>query len=272
MAGLANLARETTATTGTGTITLSGAALGCLTFALAAAAAGIASGSTVTYGIEDGSNSEVGRGVWTTPSTLTRVTILASTNANSAINLSGTAEVFIIAAAEDIGCRPIARASPTGTAVATFSSIPQHYRSLLVTGIARSTAGTSPNAAVLTTFNNDTGSNYNAHAQQLQNTTNGANAPAGAANIDLWLCPWSAATANYFGSFDAKIINYANTTTFKDMIGQTASMGADTAGVSWLLRSGHGVWRSTAAITRIDFTMNAGNFETGSQIDLYGLI
>lgn len=105
MSGLANLARMTTNTTGTGTITLGAAVSGCLTFALACAAAGIASGSTVTYGIEDGSNSEVGRGVWTTPTTLTRATVLASTNANAKINLSGSAEVFIIAAAEDIRFR-----------------------------------------------------------------------------------------------------------------------------------------------------------------------
>jgi hypothetical protein len=105
MAKLMNLARESTVTTGTGTITLGGAVSGCLTFALAASAAGVSSGDTITYGIEDGANSEVGRGVWNSAGTLTRATILASTNGGSAIALSGTAEVFCIAAAQDIGFR-----------------------------------------------------------------------------------------------------------------------------------------------------------------------
>jgi len=99
MAKLYNLARMTTATTGTGTITLGSAVSSYVTFALA----GVQNGDTVTYAIVDGSNREVGRGVYTSVgTTLTRATILESTNANAAINLSGSAEVFITAAAEDI--------------------------------------------------------------------------------------------------------------------------------------------------------------------------
>lgn len=99
MAKLYNLARMTTATTGTGTITLGSAVSSYVTFA----SAGVQNGDTVTYAIVDGSNREVGRGVYTsTGTTLTRATILESTNSNLAINLSGSAEVFITAAAEDI--------------------------------------------------------------------------------------------------------------------------------------------------------------------------
>lgn len=99
MAKLYNLARMTTATTGTGTITLGSAATSYLSFA----DAGVQNGETVTYAIVDGSNREIGRGVYTSSgTTLTRATILESTNSNNAINLSGSAEVFITAAAEDI--------------------------------------------------------------------------------------------------------------------------------------------------------------------------
>lgn len=94
---LANLARMTTATVGTGTITLGVAASGRLTFAQA----GVVDGQTVTYSIIDGANSEIGRGVYTTAGlTLTRA-VLKSTNANAAINLSGSAQVLVAAAAED---------------------------------------------------------------------------------------------------------------------------------------------------------------------------
>lgn len=98
MASLYNLARMTTATTGTGTITLGSAVGGFRTFA----EAGATDGQTVSYGIRDGANSEVGRGVYTSSGTTLTRSVLISTNANSAINLSGAAEVFISALAEDL--------------------------------------------------------------------------------------------------------------------------------------------------------------------------
>ena len=58
---LFNLARVTSATTGTGTLTLGAAVSGFLTFS----GAGVVDGSTVSYGIRDDNHSEVGRGVWT---------------------------------------------------------------------------------------------------------------------------------------------------------------------------------------------------------------
>src|SRR5512143_194669 len=91
MAKTYNLARMTTATTGTGTITLGSAVSGYLTFALA----GVADGETVEYGIKDGANSETGIGVYTAVGTTLTRGPTSSTNSNAAISLSGTAEVYI---------------------------------------------------------------------------------------------------------------------------------------------------------------------------------
>lgn len=89
----------TTATTGTGTITLVSAVSGYLTFALA----GAADGEVVAYAINDGVNSEHGTGtLGSTATTLTR-TVTNSTNSNAAISLSGSAQVFISPRAADIG-------------------------------------------------------------------------------------------------------------------------------------------------------------------------
>jgi hypothetical protein len=94
---LYNLARMMTPTAGTGTITLGAAVSGFLSFA----AAGVANGETVTYAINDGVNSEIGRGVYSSAGpTLTR-SVLKSTNADNPISLSGSAQVFITAAKED---------------------------------------------------------------------------------------------------------------------------------------------------------------------------
>src|SRR5258706_4946715 len=95
---LFNLARMTTATTGTSTITLGAASSGFLTFALA----GMRNADTVSYAIKDGSNSEIGTGVYTTAGTTLTRSVNKSTNSNNPINLSGTAEVFITPRAEDI--------------------------------------------------------------------------------------------------------------------------------------------------------------------------
>jgi Chaperone of endosialidase len=99
MARLYNLVRVFTTTTGTGTMTLGGAVAGFLTFAQG----GVPDGAVVSYGIRDGNNSEVGYGTYAAAaSTLTRSTVYASTNLGAFINLSGSAEVYITAAAQDI--------------------------------------------------------------------------------------------------------------------------------------------------------------------------
>jgi hypothetical protein len=98
MAGrLFNLAKMNTETTGTGTITLTTAAAGFLSFAHS----GVSNGEVVTYIIEEGANRELGYGTYSTSGiTLTR-NVLKSTNSDSAISLSGTATVGITAAREN---------------------------------------------------------------------------------------------------------------------------------------------------------------------------
>ena len=101
---LANIARVVSATTGTGTLTLGAAVQGFNTFA----DAGITNGQTVTYAIEDYtagvvSAREVGEGVYNSAGpTLTRGTVYSSTSAGAKINCSGSQQVFITVAKEDI--------------------------------------------------------------------------------------------------------------------------------------------------------------------------
>ncbi len=120
MVKLVNRAKMTTATTGTGTITLGSAVDGFQTFT----AAGVSNGDTVRYCIEDGtSNFELGSGVFTASgTTLTRV-VSESSNSNNAINLSGDAIVFITAIAADLQPTTFTTTVFTATANQTTFSV-----------------------------------------------------------------------------------------------------------------------------------------------------
>jgi len=99
MAVLANRAGMDTATTGTGTMTLGSALTGYQTFA----AAGVTDADVVSYLIVDGTARELGTGTYTASGTTLTRTVSYSTNSNSAISLSGSAEVFLTALAADVG-------------------------------------------------------------------------------------------------------------------------------------------------------------------------
>lgn len=85
--------KETTATTGTGTVTLAGAPFGFQSFAV------IGDGNTTYYAIVDPSTGawEVGYGTYTAAgTTLSRTTIVASSNSNNAVDFgAGGKDVFV---------------------------------------------------------------------------------------------------------------------------------------------------------------------------------
>jgi hypothetical protein len=88
--------KETTTTTGTGTYTLAGAVSGFQSFSV------IGEGNTTYYSITDGTDWEVGIGTYTASgTTLSRDTILESSNSGNAVNWSaGDKDIFVTYPAE----------------------------------------------------------------------------------------------------------------------------------------------------------------------------
>jgi len=123
MAVLANRVKVSTSTTGTGTITLGAAEAGYQSVS----DGGITNGQTVSYVIEDGDNWEIGTGTYTSSGPTLRRTVSESNNSDAAINLSGSALVFLSVQASELQ-----RAADMDQGVATGDS--PTFASITVTG------------------------------------------------------------------------------------------------------------------------------------------
>ena len=91
--------KETSVTTGSGTSTLNGTYGGFQSFL-----SGIGDGNTTYYAVENDTSWEVGIGTYTQSSnTLSRDTILKSSNSNNVISLNGVSRVFCTYPADKAG-------------------------------------------------------------------------------------------------------------------------------------------------------------------------
>jgi hypothetical protein len=135
--------KETTATSGTGTILLDGAATGYQSFAV------IGNANTTYYTIAGGSDYEVGIGTYYSGNTsLSRDTILASSNANAAVTLSGTYDVFVTYPAEAAVYLNGGNAVfANGSSNVSFSAITANVATINTVTLTTGTISAAPNAA-----------------------------------------------------------------------------------------------------------------------------
>ena len=134
--------KEGTTTSGTGTVVLNGAATGYQSFAV------IGNANTTYYTIAGGSDYEVGIGTYYSGNTsLSRDTILASSNANAAVVLSGSYDVFVTYPAEEAVYLNGANLNAGGLSNIAFSALTANLASINTVTLTTGTISTQPNAA-----------------------------------------------------------------------------------------------------------------------------
>ena len=156
-----------------------------------------------------------------------------------------------------------------GTATASFTSIPSTYQHLQIRAFARTAAATTDDR-IVGTFNSDTAANYTFHQTYWEGSSANTQGTGGETNISrLGYMPGSSSTANTFGVSIIDILDYANTNKFKTV---RFLNGHDENAATRYNAYGSGLWRSTAAITRIDLVAaTAGNWAQYSSFALYGI-
>jgi hypothetical protein len=143
----------------------------------------------------------------------------------------------------------------------TFSSIASTYTDLIV--VVQGTYSTSDDIISLT-YNNDTGTNYSSATMYGNGTSAASYRTSSASSIQVGWYPHTGGAA-VVSNMVLHIFNYSNSTTYKTNISR-----ADTSNVQGAAAR-VGLWRSTAAINRIDLTMLAGNLQTGTTATIYGI-
>lgn len=152
----------------------------------------------------------------------------------------------------------------------TFSNIPQTYTHLQVRFMTKSSAsGAGTSDSLLARFNGDTGNNYSMH--YLRGDGSSASSGNSTSYGYLWLGNQASSgtgTTSTFGVGVCDILDYRNTDKFKT-IRSLQGYDANGSGVAVLSSSN---WRSTSAVTSIEFSWSTGpNFAQYTSFQLYGV-
>jgi len=247
-----------TATVGQGTLTL-GSALGAVAPNVCSfqsfASAGIVNGNVVSYLILDSNgNWEVGTGTYSSSGTTLSRTVTYSSNSNTAISLSGTAQVFIVARAEDIIGSIFGRTAAAITSAAGDYALTQIYNTPMSPGGRLSLSSTL--AVMSATISGATTIYWNPYVHQLcpiydgtrfsvfdtggqlsNITTNSATGNAGPAAVG--------ASSNY----DLFIWNNSGTITLTRGPAWSSATSRGTGGGSAQIGQVNGIWTNAVSIT-----------------------
>jgi hypothetical protein len=154
---------------------------------------------------------------------------------------------------------PIATTTLSSTSTYTFSSIPATYTDLvLVMGSLTFSSGGNPQIQ----FNGDTSANYSNTDIYGNGTSAASTRNTGNAYINVGFSATNG-SATEPSTIIVQVMNYANATTFKTLLGRGNRAGGET-------QANVGLWRATpAAITSMTIKVASGSM-TGTAT-LYGI-
>lgn len=156
------------------------------------------------------------------------------------------------------------------TASFDFNGFPGTYIALRLVADLRATKAAAT-ATLYCRLNNDSGSNYD---YQIMNntaaTTVGASGALAGAQMQFGDIPGSTATAGRSAVAEITIDNYAGTTFDKNARCHIGLARGTSAG-DVFVETSYGLWRNTAAVTRVTLLPDTGNFLAGSRCTLWGM-
>lgn len=152
---------------------------------------------------------------------------------------------------------PIATATPSGTTLVTFSSIPSTYTDLR---IVANVIGASAGNDIFMYFNGDTTGLYD----QMFLTRNGSSPyPGNYSNSQYyWSAPFTYTSTTMPILLMADIFDYTNTNKFKSLLVTHAN--------DLYATFAYGIWKNTTTINSIVVRCGV-NFAAGTRVTLYGI-
>lgn len=150
-----------------------------------------------------------------------------------------------------------------------FASIPADYRHLHVVLVGRSDTAAA-NTTLLMRFNGDATAVYDWQRLSANSATVSSASTVGDTSLQVGFLAAANATAGKAGQNIVDLADYAGTTFHKEFISQVF-FADGTAQSNMFFTSRGGLWRSTAAITRVELFPGAGSFVAGSRATLYGI-
>ncbi len=153
----------------------------------------------------------------------------------------------------------------------SITGISSLYRHLKIIIRARTTEAVAASNIKLN-LNNDTGANYDYESLVVSNVTAAAGTAAAQTFAGAGNFPGtSSARTTQIGMSEIDIPYYTDTTFEKIFSVRNYDITTNPGSANNYVVESAGLWRSTAAINRIDLTASSGNIKAGSIVCLYGI-
>ena len=159
---------------------------------------------------------------------------------------------------------PIASVTLATTGGILFSNVPQTYQDLFVVASLRGEYASSVDVAIL-----EWGYTTNYSYTGLRGLGSSADSYRGTGAYGIYCnsIPAATSTAGIYGAFEAHILNYANTTTYKTALVRQAFDLNGSGGTSLTV----GMKNTTAAVTMVEIGGGNNALSAGSTATLYGI-